>query len=321
MIYFSGCMSKQEITYQDKVGTIVDRYNDLGKNTGKILMDFGRSLQSLGQQAESMAPQAVQDSFNQLLDAYLPQFQQYVQAFQQLQTDAAALAVPQQFSTANSILVSGFSSSVSSINELFQSFSELRNIEVLLQPNKITEIEARLKNGPTFLEQGVDNIDKAKNMIFKVNWALIVAVILGVFAVAAAFIAFFVHRGHRSRYQPGQLQPGVAPAPGYPGPGYPPPPAAYGSPSEAYPPAPASYRSPSEAYPPPPGDIYSAPAPQGFPPAPQTGYPPPPEAGTPQPGTPPNVPPKKPVTCPRCGAEVTAAGAFCPSCNTMLPGV
>jgi hypothetical protein len=321
IICISGCVSKPEITYQDKVSAIIDRGNDMDKNLAKLLMDFEDSLKPIAQQAGSLAPQALLNSYNQVLDAYLPQFQQYIQGFQQLQVDLAALAVPQNFSTANSILVSGLSSYVTSLSESIQVFSEMRNIEVLQQPIKVMEIEARMKNAPMFLEQGADNINKAKNMIFRVNWGLIVAVIIGVFAVVAVFIAFFVHRGRRKRYQPGQLQPGMAMAPGYPGPGYPPPPAAFGSPPGAYPPPPAPYRSPSEAYPSPPGDIYSAPAPQGYPPVPQPGYPPPPEAGFPQPGAPPNAPPRKPVTCPRCGAEVTRAGAFCPSCNTMLPGV
>jgi outer membrane murein-binding lipoprotein Lpp len=308
----AGCLSQQEFTYQNKIRELSKRSNEISRKFNETMKAFDGQAQAMFATQPGSAQQAL-DQVNQLLDMFSPKFQQFMADIQQVQADLNNLQVPPKYATAHSIYISGMSSFVVSVQQVFNGFEMMRNIST------IQEALPTIETANTYIKQGIDNLDKADNMVFSTNWGLIVGVIIGFFAVVALIIAFFVYLNRRRRYQPGQLAPG--PIHAYPGPGYPPPPAAYRSPSEAYPPPPVPYRPPSEAYSPPPGDIYSPPATQGYPPPPQPGYPPPAEADTLQPGTPPNAPPRKPVTCPRCGAEVTSAGAFCPSCNTMMPGV
>lgn len=294
----AGCLSQQELAYHKAIRELGKRWNDLDNK----FEETEKALEAQGDAMMATKPTSLDDAMgriNQLLNIFLPKFQEHMAELLQIQADMNNLQVPPKYSTAHSIYVSGMSSLVVSIQQILNGLDMMRQVE------KIEDALAIIKNAPGYANQGIDNLNKANGMVFSTNWGLIVGVIIGVLIIVAAIIIFFVYLSRRRRYQPGYIAPG--PVGAYPRPGYPPPPVAY--------------RSPSEAYPPLPGDIYSAPVPQGYPTPPQPGYPPAPEAGSPPPGTPPESPPKQPVTCPRCGAEITTAGAFCPSCNAMLPGI
>ena len=289
----SGCLSQQEITYQDQINKIRNRYNNLDKNLAKLIVDLSAQMETLNASANSTSPQDFLSQLRELVGTYTPQFQQYLAEFQQLQTDLANIQAPPKFTTAHSIYNSGLSSVGTSINE------EIASLDLLAQqPERAEEAAARLKNVPTFLEQGVDNLDEADDMVFTTNWGLIVGVIIGVLAIVGGVIAFFVYISRKRRYQPGYHAGSPAIATPYPSTGYPPPPIDYGPPSEA------NRQSP-------PGDIH---------PAPPIQYQPQQPAGPVPSATKPQTSPQA-VRCPRCGAEVTAAGPFCPSCSAMLPGI
>ncbi len=295
----SGCLSQQEITYQDRVGKLIDRYYDLEDNTNKLMKDFALKVESLLNSIPNTDPAEFISRWDQIIDAYVPQFQQYLAAFQQLQTDLANINPPEKYSAAHSIFNSGLSSTVSSLNVLFEGIDQARSSNLAQEGYfKVEELSASMNNFPSFLEQGLKNMETGKNMIYEPDWGLIVGVILGVFAIVGGVIVFFVYISRKRRYQPGYHAGSPAIATPYPSTGYPPPPIDYGPPSEAY------RQSP-------PGDIH---------PAPPIQYQPQQPAGPVPSATKPQTSPQA-VRCPRCGAEVTAAGPFCPSCGAMLPGV
>jgi hypothetical protein len=233
VLSLSGCLSQEEVTYQDKFSQILDRYNNLAKNYEKIDSDFINQFNTLTETNMRIGTAEALPAFQQLVSTYLPQFQQYQPEFQKLQADAGAIQVPPRYSSAHSMLNSGISMTLSAVNE------RIRAIGMIANPSNWQEVNATLNSPLGYSGQAAKTINQAKHIVFPFPWSLIIEVTLGVVALVAGIIVIVSLRRRRQTVYLAAGPEGAA----YPYPGSLPPPPGYGPPSEAY-----QYRPPSEVH-------------------------------------------------------------------------
>lgn len=297
----AGCLTSREVSYQNQVSKMRDRFDETAKKWEATMKEFAGQMQAV---ASATSFQDFSAKWSRLLDLYVPILRQYLTEFEQIQSDIVKLKPPKKYETAHSIYTSAMSSIVTSTAQFVNGLDMARQLKYEDQEGA----SATINNASAFIVQGVANLKKADEMVFSTNWGLIVGVILAVFAIVAGIIGLLVYLVRRKgRDQAGYLSSEPAPTAGYPVPGYPA--AGYPPPSGVYPPPLPDYRPPPEAYPSQPQDIYAVP--------PTPDYP----ASTLPPAAPPHDwhgSSTQMENCPRCGAHIPATSSNCPSCGASL---
>jgi hypothetical protein len=237
MLSVSGCLSQQEITYQDQFRQILDRYNDMAKNYQKIDTDFINQLNAITESAKTTGSVEAMPDYQRLVSTYLPQFQQYQLELQRLQADSGAVQAPSKYASAHSILNSGISITISAVSE------RMRAIGLIVQPSNWPEVNAAINSAISYSDQGSNTIDQAKHMVFPFPWGFVLGGSVVVLVMVAGIIILIIYLKRKRRQRPRYTASSPADSNPYPISGYQPPPMDYRPPSEAYdvPPRPDEY--------------------------------------------------------------------------------